>query len=79
MIGALRRLGVRLALPGALRRPGVRLALLGAGAYLVFLVANLPAAWLGSALERSSGVEAAEATARDHDPPAHADRIWSSW
>ncbi len=40
---------------GALRRPGVRLALLGAGAYLVFLVANLPAAWLGSALERSSG------------------------
>ncbi len=40
---------------GALRRPGVRLALLGAGAYLVFLVANLPAAWLGFALERSSG------------------------
>jgi len=55
MIGALRRLGVRLALPGALRRPGVRLALLGAGAYLVFLVANLPAAWLGLALERTSG------------------------
>jgi len=40
---------------GALRRPGVRLALLGAGAYLVFLLANLPAAWLGFALERSSG------------------------
>jgi len=40
---------------GALRRPGVRLAALGAGAYLVFLLANLPAAWLGFALERSSG------------------------
>ena len=31
------------------------------------------------ALERASGVEAAEAAARDHYPPAHADRIWSSW
>jgi hypothetical protein len=40
---------------GALRRPGVRLALLGAGAYLVFLLANIPAAWIGFALERSSG------------------------
>ncbi|HEY6722102.1 MAG TPA: type II secretion system protein N [Burkholderiales bacterium] len=37
------------------RRPGVQLAILGVGAYLVFLVANLPAAWLGFALERSSG------------------------
>ena len=40
---------------GALRRPGVRLAALGVGAYLVFLLANLPAAWVGFALERSSG------------------------
>ncbi|HEY6240266.1 MAG TPA: type II secretion system protein N [Burkholderiales bacterium] len=39
----------------ALRRPGVRLAILGVGAYLVFLAVNLPAAWLGSALERASG------------------------
>ena len=38
----------------ALRRTGVRFALLGAGAYLVFLIASLPAAWLGVALERSS-------------------------
>jgi general secretion pathway protein N len=38
----------------ALRRTGVRFAILGAGAYLVFLIANLPAAWLGVALERSS-------------------------
>lgn len=37
-----------------LRRPGVRLALLGAGAYLVFLAANLPAAMVGNALERAS-------------------------
>lgn len=37
-----------------LRRPGVRLALLGTGAYLVFLVANVPAAWVGVALERAS-------------------------
>jgi general secretion pathway protein N len=39
----------------ALRRTGVRFAILGVAAYLVFLVANLPAAWLGYALERSSG------------------------
>ncbi len=39
----------------ALRRTGVRFALLGVGAYLVFLVVNLPAAWFGYALERSSG------------------------
>jgi len=39
---------------GALRRPGVRLAVLGAAAYLVFLLVNVPAAWLGFALERSS-------------------------
>ena len=39
---------------GALRRPGVRLAVLGIAAYLVFLLANAPAAWLGFALERSS-------------------------
>ena len=39
---------------GALRRPGVGLALLGVGTYLVFLAANLPAAWAGFALERSS-------------------------
>jgi general secretion pathway protein N len=39
---------------GAFRRPGVRLAVLGIVAYLVFLVANVPAAWLGFALERSS-------------------------
>jgi general secretion pathway protein N len=40
---------------GAFRRRGVRLAVLGVGAYLVFLLANLPASWLGFALERSSG------------------------
>jgi general secretion pathway protein N len=39
----------------ALRRTGVRFAILGAVAYLVFLVVNLPAAWFGYALERSSG------------------------
>jgi general secretion pathway protein N len=39
---------------GAFRRPGVQLAVLGIVAYLVFLLANLPAAWLGFALERSS-------------------------
>ena len=39
---------------GAFRRRGVQLAILGIGAYLVFLLANLPAAWLGFALERSS-------------------------
>ena len=38
----------------ALRRTGVRFAILGAAAYLVFLVANLPAAWFGYALERAS-------------------------
>jgi general secretion pathway protein N len=38
----------------ALRKTGVRLAILGACAYLVFLAANLPAAWFGYALERSS-------------------------
>jgi len=38
----------------ALRRPGVRLAALGVGAYLVFLAVNLPAAWMGFALERAS-------------------------
>lgn len=39
---------------GAFRRGDVRLAILGIGAYLVFLLVNLPAAWLGFALERSS-------------------------
>ena len=39
---------------GFFRRGDVRLAILGIGAYLVFLLANLPAAWLGFALERSS-------------------------
>lgn len=39
----------------ALRRTGVRFAILGAIAYLVFLAANVPAAWLGYALERASG------------------------
>jgi len=43
----------------ALRRTGVRFAILGAVAYLVFLAANLPAAWFGYALERSSGGEVA--------------------
>jgi general secretion pathway protein N len=38
----------------ALRRPGVRLAVLGIVAYLVFLLAHVPAAWVGFALERSS-------------------------
>jgi general secretion pathway protein N len=38
----------------ALRRTVVRFAILGVVAYLVFLVVNLPAAWLGYALERSS-------------------------
>ncbi len=37
-----------------LRRPGMRLALLGVAAYVVFLAANLPAALVGSALERAS-------------------------
>lgn len=40
---------------GFLRRPGARLVLLGVAAYLAFLVVNLPAAWLGVALERTSG------------------------
>ena len=40
---------------GLLRRPWVGLAALGAGAYLVFLLVNLPAAWVGFALERASG------------------------
>jgi general secretion pathway protein N len=39
----------------ALRRTWVRFALAGLAAYLVFLVATLPAAWLGYALERASG------------------------
>ncbi len=39
---------------GAFRRPGVRLAVLGIAAYLGFLLANVPAAWVGFALERSS-------------------------
>jgi general secretion pathway protein N len=38
----------------ALRRTGVRFAILGVAAYLAFLIANLPAAWFGYALERSS-------------------------
>jgi general secretion pathway protein N len=38
----------------ALRRRRVQLAILGVVAYLVFLLANLPAAWLGLALERAS-------------------------
>jgi general secretion pathway protein N len=38
----------------ALRRTGVRFAILGVAAYLVFLAVNLPAAWLGVVLERSS-------------------------
>jgi general secretion pathway protein N len=39
---------------GAFRRRGARLVVLGVGAYLVFLLVNLPASWLGFALERSS-------------------------
>jgi general secretion pathway protein N len=39
---------------GVFRRRGVGLAILGVGAYVVFLVVNLPASWLGFALERSS-------------------------
>jgi general secretion pathway protein N len=39
----------------ALRRTWVRFALAGVAAYLVFLVVNLPASWLGYALERASG------------------------
>jgi general secretion pathway protein N len=39
----------------ALRRTWVRFALAGLAAYLVFLLATLPAAWLGYALERASG------------------------
>jgi len=38
----------------ALRRPGVRLAALGVVAYLIFLAVNLPAAWMGFALQRAS-------------------------
>ena len=38
----------------ALRRTGVRLGIVGVAAYLLFLAVNLPAAWLGYALERSS-------------------------
>ncbi|HTQ72837.1 MAG TPA: type II secretion system protein N [Burkholderiales bacterium] len=38
-----------------LRRTLVRFAVLGVAAYLVFLAATLPAAWLGYALERASG------------------------
>ena len=38
-----------------LRRPGARLILVAAAAYLAFLVASLPAAWMGVALERASG------------------------
>ncbi len=39
---------------GAFRRRGARLVVLGVVAYLVFLLVNLPASWLGLALERSS-------------------------
>jgi hypothetical protein len=38
----------------ALRSTGVRLAIVGVAAYLIFLAVNLPAAWLGYALERAS-------------------------
>ncbi len=37
------------------RGPGLRLTVLGIGAYLIFLLVSLPAAWLGFALERASG------------------------
>ncbi|MGB5081383.1 MAG: type II secretion system protein N [Burkholderiales bacterium] len=40
---------------GFLRRPGAGMLLLGIAAYVAFLVVNLPAAWVGVALERSSG------------------------
>jgi len=40
---------------GFFRRPGVRYGILGIGAYLVFLVVNLPASWAGLVLERASG------------------------
>jgi len=40
---------------GFLRRPAAKLVLLGAAAYSAFLVVSLPAAWVGFALERSSG------------------------
>jgi general secretion pathway protein N len=39
----------------ALRRTGVRFALVGAVAYVVFLVATLPASWVDYALERATG------------------------
>ena len=39
---------------GAFRRRGTRLVVLGVVAYLVFLLVNLPASWLGLALERST-------------------------
>jgi general secretion pathway protein N len=39
---------------GAFRRRGGKLVILGVVAYLVFLLANLPASWLGFALERAS-------------------------
>ncbi len=42
-----------------LQRPGVLLALAGVAAYVVCLLASLPAAWLGLALERASGGKAA--------------------
>jgi len=40
---------------GFLRRPAAKLVLLGVAAYLAFLVVNLPAAWVGFALEHFSG------------------------
>lgn len=40
---------------GFLRRPRAKLILLGVAAYVAFLLVNLPAAWLGRALERASG------------------------
>ena len=39
---------------GFFRRAGVRFGILGIGAYLVFLVVNLPASWAGLVLERAS-------------------------